>query len=83
MTENDADTQKVLKLLQTNGVNFTNLGGLSRGIKFEDWEVGKRIFNHYNDYAAPSITFINGNQQMNAVTIQQEVITCQKTYQDS
>jgi hypothetical protein len=53
LKENDADTQEVIKILQKNGVQFTNLGGLSRGIKFEDWELGKRVYNHHNDYAAP------------------------------
>ncbi len=39
--------------MQKNGVEVTNLGGLSRGIRFGDWEMGKRVFNHHNDYAAP------------------------------
>ena len=34
LKENDTDTQQVLQLLQKNGVQFNNLGGLSRGIRF-------------------------------------------------
>jgi L-lysine 2,3-aminomutase len=53
LQENDADTQDVLRVLQKSGINFVNNGGLSRGITFDDWEVGKRVFNHHNEYAAP------------------------------
>lgn len=53
LKENDPDTKEVIALLQKNNVQFTNLGGLSRGIRFGDWELGKRVYNHHNDYAAP------------------------------
>ena len=53
LKENDADTHQVIKILEKDGVEFTNNGGLSRGIRFNDWELGKRVFNHHNDYAAP------------------------------
>ncbi len=37
LQQNDADTQQVIGILQKNGIQFNNLGGLSRGIKFDDW----------------------------------------------
>ena len=53
LKENDADTQEVINILQKNGIQFTNLGGLSRGIRWGDWELGKRVYTHHNDNTAP------------------------------
>jgi hypothetical protein len=39
--------------LKKSDIEANNLGGLSRGIKFGDWEVGKRVYNHHNTYASP------------------------------
>lgn len=53
LQENDADTQEVIQILTKNSIKFDNRGGLSRGIRFGDWEVGKRVYTHHNDYTAP------------------------------
>lgn len=37
LKESDVDTQEVIKVLHKSGIQFTNLGGLSRGLKFGDW----------------------------------------------
>ena len=51
----DPDTDKVLNFFARNNVTVDNLGGLSRGIRFGDIEVGKRVFNHNSSmyYAEP------------------------------
>jgi len=36
----------VLDLLRNSKQEVTNLGGLARGLRFGDIEVGRRIFNH-------------------------------------
>jgi hypothetical protein len=36
LVENDVDTQDILKFLQANNIVVNNLGGLSRGIRFDD-----------------------------------------------
>ena len=41
------DTEEVLNLFRNRNIQFTDLGGLNRGIRFLDFEVGKRIFNHH------------------------------------
>lgn len=43
---NDVETQEILALFKENGIEVTNLGGLARGIRFRDLEVGSRIYNH-------------------------------------
>ena len=40
------DFRKVLQFFSKNNVTVDNLGGLSRGIRFGDIEVGKRVYNH-------------------------------------
>lgn len=43
---NDADTQEVIRLLKQRNIEFEDQGGLARGIRFGDFEVGKRKYNH-------------------------------------
>ena len=45
----EPETNEVIALLQNCGIKYDNLGGLSRGVRFEDFEVGKRHFN-FNGY---------------------------------
>ena len=52
LKENDPDTQEIIKLLTSRQIKFDNLGGLSRGIKFDDIELGKRKFNHHGSSLA-------------------------------
>lgn len=42
---NDPQTQETLNLLRQQGQKVQNLGGLARGIRFDDIEVGRR---HYD-----------------------------------
>lgn len=42
----DPETNTVLEFFKANNVTVDNLGGLARGIRFGDIEVGKRIYNH-------------------------------------
>lgn len=44
----DSESQEVLALLNQQGLEVTDLGGLARGIRFDDVEVGRRVFNHNN-----------------------------------
>ena len=36
LVENDIDTQDILRFFQKNNIVVNNLGGLSRGIRFDD-----------------------------------------------
>jgi hypothetical protein len=47
LAENDVDTRDLLSYFQKQGITVQNLGGLSRGIRFGDIEIGKRQFNHH------------------------------------
>jgi hypothetical protein len=49
LTIADPDTNKVLEFFRNNRVEVENLGGLSRGIRFGDLEVGKRVYTHNNN----------------------------------
>jgi hypothetical protein len=42
----DPETQQVLDFFRRNNVTVEDLGGLARGIRFGDLEVGRRVFNH-------------------------------------
>ena len=42
----DPQTEQVLDFFRRNNVTVENLGGLARGIRFGDLEVGRRVFNH-------------------------------------
>lgn len=44
----DSQTTEVLNFLRQNNIEVTNLGGLNRGLRFFDLEVGKRVYNHNN-----------------------------------
>jgi len=56
----DPDTDKVLNFFSRNNVTVDNLGGLSRGIRFGDIEVGKRVYNHNsNMYYADTDYYIH------------------------
>lgn len=60
LTLPDPDTDQVLDFFRRNNVTVDNLGGLARGIRFGDLEVGKRIFNHNNRlYYADTEYFIH------------------------
>ena len=45
----DPEADQVKNYLRSNGYEVTDLGGLARGIRFGDIEVGRRNFNHHND----------------------------------
>lgn len=49
---NDTQTQEVLKLLKQQGLQVQDLGGLGRGIRFDDIEVGRRVYNHNSERAS-------------------------------
>ena len=53
LTFNDPETDQVVNYLRAEGYDVQNLGGLARGIRFGDIEVGRRTFNHHNDLVAP------------------------------
>ena len=42
----DPETDTVLEFFRRNNVVVDNLGGLARGIRFGDIEVGRRVYNH-------------------------------------
>ncbi len=44
----DPETVQVLNYLRQQNVDVSDLGGLARGIRFFDIEVGKRHYNHNN-----------------------------------
>ncbi len=44
----DPQSQEVLNFLNQQKLEVTDLGGLARGIRFDDIEVGRRVFNHNN-----------------------------------
>ena len=46
LSSQEPETIEVTNFLAQKGIKFTNLGGISRGIRFGDLEVGKRHFNH-------------------------------------
>lgn len=45
---NDTQSQDVLNFLKSQNIEVTDLGGLARGIRFFDLEVGRRRYNHNN-----------------------------------
>ena len=49
---NDAQADQVKAFLKSNGYDVTDLGGLARGIRFGDVEVGRRNFNHHANNVA-------------------------------
>lgn len=56
----DPETEQVLDFFRRNNVVVDNLGGLSRGVRFGDLEVGRRVFNHNSGmYYANSDYFIH------------------------
>jgi hypothetical protein len=46
---NDPESQEVLAYLRQQNIEANDLGGLARGIRFLDFEIGRRIYNH-NSY---------------------------------
>lgn len=69
LTIADPDTDKVLDFFRRNNVTVDNLGGLSRGIRFGDLEVGKRVYNHNGRlYYADTEYFIHQWKQTNDLT---------------
>lgn len=42
----DPETEQVIELFRKNNQAIDNLGGLARGIRFGDLEVGRRVYNH-------------------------------------
>lgn len=55
---NDLETQETRNLLKQLNVEYTDLGGLARGIRFLDLEVGRRHYNH-NGYRFSDEFFIH------------------------
>jgi hypothetical protein len=45
---NDPESQDVLAFLKQQNIQANDLGGLARGIRFDDFELGKRTYNHNN-----------------------------------
>lgn len=45
---NDPQSQEVLNFLKSQNIEVTDLGGLARGLRFFDIEVGRRVYNHNN-----------------------------------
>lgn len=43
----DAEADQVKNFLTRNGYQVQDLGGLDRGIRFGDTEIGRRTFNHH------------------------------------
>jgi len=60
----DPQTQEVLNFLRQQNIETTDLGGLARGIRFFDLEVGKRHFNH-NSFNVNDEYFIHQWKQTN------------------
>lgn len=48
LKETDPDTIALLNFFKRLNITVDDLGGISRGIRFGDLEVGKRIYNHNN-----------------------------------
>lgn len=55
---NDPQSQEVLNFLKSQNIETTDLGGLARGIRFFDLEVGRRQYNH-NNYNVPTEFYIH------------------------
>lgn len=49
----DKDGEEVKNFLRKNGYEITDLGGLDRGIRFGDIEIGRRAFSHHSDNILP------------------------------
>lgn len=44
----DVEAEQVVNYLRQQKIDATNLGGLDRGVRFLDLEVGRRHYNHHN-----------------------------------
>lgn len=44
----DQETNQVVNFLKQQNIDATNLGGLARGVRFWDLEVGRRHYNYHN-----------------------------------
>ena len=65
----DPETDQVLDFFKRNNIQVTDLGGLARGIRFGDLEVGKRTFNHNNgSYYANNEYYIHQWKPTNDLT---------------
>ena len=65
----DPESEKVLDFFRRNNVTVDNLGGLARGIRFGDLEVGKRVYNHNGGmYYADTDYFIHQWKDTNDLT---------------
>ncbi len=58
LTIKDPQSTEVLNFLRGQKLDVTDLGGLARGIRFDDLEVGRRHYNH-NNYHASDEYFIH------------------------
>lgn len=63
----DSQSTEVLNFLRQQNIEATDLGGLSRGIRFFDLEVGKRHYNH-NGYNVPDEYYIHQWKETNDLT---------------
>ena len=62
----DPETDQVLEFFRKNNRSVDNLGGLARGIRFGDLEVGRRVFNHNSGlYYASTEYYIHQWKQTN------------------
>ncbi len=64
---NDPQSQEVLNYLRQQNYQPTDLGGLVRGIKFENIEVGKGIYNQ-NNYKVSDEYYIHQWKETNDLT---------------
>ena len=64
---NDPHSQEVLNFLKQQNIEVTDLGGLARGIRFFDIEVGKRQYNH-NNYNVSDEYYIHQWKETNDLT---------------
>jgi hypothetical protein len=63
----DPQTDEVLDLLKRENIEVTNLGGLARGIRFWDYEVGKRHYN-FNSFNVSDEYYIHEWKDTNDLT---------------
>jgi hypothetical protein len=60
----DPQSDEVLAYLKSQNIETNNLGGLARGIRFFDIEVGKRQYNH-NNYSVSDEYYIHQWKETN------------------
>jgi hypothetical protein len=54
----DTETNDLINFFRSNNVQFENLGGLARGIRFGDLVVERRVFNHNSTAYSASTDYV-------------------------